>query len=102
MTWETIFDGVVLSDHITVDWYVDDEDEGEQSIRVKATDKNPPTLLAPIIETGSVQFPPPPNDPSKRYTTDYESLDDMFSKFAEETGRPAAFTDALKVAMHID
>jgi len=102
MTWNKIFDGVVDGDHITVERYVDAENVGEQSIRVKATDKNPPTPMYPIIEPGSVQFPPPPIDPLKRYTCDYDSIEDMLSKFAEETGRTNTFTDALKKAMQID
>lgn len=102
MSWKTIFDDIVDGDHITVEQYVDDENDGDQSIRVKATDKNPPVLQNPIIQPGSVQFPLPPNDPSKRYTSDYDNIDDMISKFSEETGRTNAFTEALKKAMRID
>lgn len=102
MTWETIFDGDVLGDHITVEKWIDSEDSSYQPVRVKATDKNPSDPLEPIIEPGSIIFPPSPNDPSKRYTTDYESIEDMLSEFANKTGRTDAFTDALKKAMHID
>lgn len=101
MPWDKIYDGRILGDHITVEQWVDNEEIEYRPIKVKATDRNPPTLMDPIIEPGSVQFPPP-NDPSKRYTSEYDSIEDMISKFAEETGRPSTFTDELKKAMHID
>ncbi|HGO5328944.1 TPA: hypothetical protein ACK24L_000179 [Klebsiella oxytoca] len=99
MTWETIFDGVVMGDHITVEWDVDDEDEGEFPVKVKITNKSPAILTPPIIDGNSVIIPPPPDDPSKRYTIEYDSIDDMYAKIASDTGRPNVFGDELEKAI---
>ncbi|MDH2123760.1 hypothetical protein N5J75_11180 [Pantoea brenneri] len=96
MTWETIFDGNVMGDHITVERYVEDDDEGEYPIKVTATDKNPPEMTLPIVEPGSVIIPLPPNEPSKRYEYHYESIDEMYEKFTEESGRTPQFTEELE------
>lgn len=99
MTWETIFDGVVMGDHITVEWDVDDEDEGEFPVKVKITNKSPAILTPPIIDGNSVIIPPPPDEPSKRYTFEYDSIDDMYAKIASDTGRPSVFGDELEKAI---
>jgi hypothetical protein len=99
MTWETVFDGVVMGDHITVEWDVDDEDEGEFPVKVKATNKTPAKLTPPIIDGSSVIIPPPPDDPTKRYTFEYDSIDDMYEKIASETGRSSEFVDELEKAI---
>lgn len=99
MTWETIFDGVVMGDNITVEWYVDDEDEGEFPVKVKITNKSPATPSQPIFDGNSVIIPPPPDDPTKRYTFEYDSIDDMYAKIASETGRSSVFVDELEKAI---
>ncbi|WP_263063300.1 hypothetical protein [Dickeya dadantii] len=99
MFWETIFDGEVLGDHITVEWYVDDEENGDYPVRVKATNKNPPVLIQPIIGPCQVIFSPPPGNPSSEYTFDYDSIDEMYERFARETGRDATFNDELEKAI---
>lgn len=99
MTWETIFDGTVMGDHITVEKYIDDTDNNNCTIRVKATDKTSPQLTAPIVEPGSIIFPLPPHDPKKSYTFDYDSIDDMYGKFAKDSGRNEQFIDELEKAI---
>ncbi len=99
MDWEKIFDGVVLGDHITVEWYVDDEDDSDYPVKVTATNKHPPVMMNPIVEPGCVTIPLPPDSPSSRYEFEYENIDDMYAKFAEDTGRTSEFTDALKKAL---
>lgn len=99
MTWETIFDGKVMGDHITVEWYIDNEDGGEFPVKVRVTDKTPPTPISPVFDRGSVIIPPLPNNPTKRYTFEYDNIDDMYARIASETGRNSAFVDALEKAI---
>ncbi len=96
MAWATIFDGYVMGDHITVEWDEDDEEQSEYPIKVTATVKLPPKMLDPIVEPGSIVIPPPPDDPAKRYIFEYDSIDDMYEDFANDTGRSAAFMDELE------
>lgn len=99
MTWETILDGIVMGDHITVEWDVDDEDEGEYPVKVKVTDRNTDDEISPIVDQGSVIIPPPPNDPAKRYTYEYDSINDMYDKISSDTGRSSKFADELEKAI---
>ncbi|MBE0149640.1 hypothetical protein [Serratia sp. PL7] len=99
MTWTTIFDGDVLGDHITIEWFVDDEIEGEYSVRVKAKDYSPDASPTPLVEPGSVIFPIPPKDPSKRYNFEYDSIDEMYKKFAGDSGRSERFVEAIEKAI---
>ncbi|HHW8957243.1 hypothetical protein [Morganella morganii] len=99
MTWETIFDGTVMSDHITVERYIDDVHDDNYPVRVKATDKTPPQLTTPIVEPGSIIIPLPPHDPTKFYTFEYDNIDDMYDNFADESGRNKQFMDELEKAI---
>ncbi|HID3971649.1 TPA: hypothetical protein ACXE0Z_001034 [Enterobacter cloacae] len=99
MAWEKIFDGIVMDDHITVEWDVDDEDESEYPVKVKVTDRNTEDEIFPIVDQGSLIIPPPPNDPAKRYTYEYDSIDDMYNNISTDTGRSSKFADELEKAI---
>ncbi len=95
MSWEIIFDGLVMGDKIKVEKYIDDSDD-DYSIKVIATNKNPPQIFSPIVDQNSTIFPPPPDDSSKSYTFEYDDIDDMYNRFAEDTGRDEQFMDELE------
>ncbi|HHZ8728097.1 TPA: hypothetical protein ACWMEZ_002661 [Proteus mirabilis] len=99
MTWEIIFDGLVMGDHIIIERYINDENSDNYPIRVKATDKSPPQLVAPIVEPGSIIFPVAPLDPKKSYTFDYDNINDMYNDFANDSGRSKEFMDELGKAI---
>ena len=99
MTWVTIFDGVVMGDHIKVQRYVDEDSEEDYPVRVKATDKNPPQITPPIVEEGAIMIPLPPHNPNHRFTFDYDNINDMYNKFASDSGSDTEFTDALEKAI---
>lgn len=95
MSWEIIFDGLVMGDKIKVERYIDDSD-GNYPIKVTATDKNPPEIYRSIVDQNSIILPPPPHDPSKSYTFDYDDIDDMYDNFAKDSGRNQQFIDELE------
>lgn len=99
MSWVKIFEGVVMGDEIKVEWFVDDDIDGEYDVKVTATDKNPPQIIPPIIEDGIAIIPLPPHDPAKKFTFEYDSIDDMYEKFAEESGRSEQFSRDLEKAI---
>lgn len=96
MSWNKIFEGVVMGDEIKVEWFVDDDCEGDYSVKVTATDKTPPEIIPPVIDNGSVIIPPPPHNPNKKHEFGYNSIDEMYEKFAAESGRPQEFTEKLE------
>lgn len=95
MTWKIIFDGKVMGDNIKVERYIDDSNDS-YPIKVTATDKNPPQISRPIVDQNSVIVPPPPHNPSKSYTFDYDDIDDMYGNFAKDSGRNKQFMDELE------
>lgn len=99
MSWEKIFEGVIMGDEITVEWYVDVDCDDDYSVKVTATDKNPPQITPPIIGQGSVIIPLPPHDPMKKYTFEYDNIDSMYEKFAGESGRTDEFAGELVKAI---
>lgn len=99
MSWVKVYEGVVMGDEITIERYVDEDYDGEPSIKVTAKDKNPPQLTPPIIEGSSVIIPLAPQDPMEKYTFEYNSISDMYDNFAQESGRPHEFTKALADAI---
>lgn len=99
MSWVKIFEGVVMGDEVKVEWFVDDDFDGEYDVKVTATDKNPPQITPPIIGEGSAIIPLPPHDPAKKFTFEYDSIDEMYEKFAGESGRPEEFSRELEKAI---
>lgn len=95
MSWEIIFDGLVMGDKIKVEKYIDDSDDN-YPIKVIAKNKNPPQIFSPIVDQNSIIFSPPPDDPSESYTFEYDDIDDMYNRFAEDTGRDKQFMDELE------
>ena len=99
MSWEKIFEGFVMGDEITVERYVGGDSSDNHCVKVTATDKNPPQITPPIIDQGSIIFPMPPSEPTKKYTFEYSNIDDMYEKFAGDSGRTDEFTSELEKAI---
>lgn len=99
MSWVEIFNGDVMGDEIKVEWFVDDDADGEYCVKVTATDKNPPQIMPPTFDESSVIIPLPPHNPTSKFKFEYHNINDMYESFARDSGRPEEFSRELEKAI---
>ncbi|ASM01999.1 hypothetical protein BVG88_07425 [Serratia marcescens] len=91
MTWETIYNGNIDGDLITVKKYVDDEFPAVRATLKTYEDNEPLVSRAPEGIIIGI-----PHDKEKRYTLDYDNINDMYKNIAEDSGRDNTFPEKLK------
>lgn len=94
MTWKIIYNGNIDGDHVTVEKYVDDEFPAVRAT-LKTYEANEP-LVSKTPEGIIIGIP---HDKEKRYTLDYDNINDMYKDIAEDSGRENTFPEKLKAAI---